>query len=51
MTYRPVCCIHTKRQVWYDGKHYLDTVMLAKHSRIDALIEANDKLLNGTDKG
>lgn len=51
MTYRQVCCIHTKRQVWYDGKHYLDTVMLAKHARIDALIEANDKLLNEYRKG
>ena len=46
MSYRPVCCIHTKRQVWYDGKHYLDTVKVASFARIDALIEANDKLLS-----
>ena len=43
---RQVCDLYTKQTVWYNGQHYMSAVDYAKHARIDALIEANDKLLS-----
>ena len=45
---RQCCCIFTKRTVWTDGMHYMTAANWAKHARLDALIESNDKLLGGT---
>ena len=42
---RQVCCIYTKQVVWYNGKHYMNTVDFAKHARKDALIQEIDQLL------
>ena len=44
---KQVCDIHTKQTVWTDGQHYMTAVNWAKHARVDALMESNDKLLRG----
>ena len=46
MHLKQVCDIHTKQTVWTDGSHLMSSANWAKHARIEALIESNDKLLN-----